>query len=217
MSAKARMDQGGELATVIGRFELSDRTADALQTFIAAVEGEKRRSVVLMKWRTGAALKTALALAGLDLDEVRNARKMVDIGSGAGFPSLPLAASLPDTDVTLVELHDTRCEFLRNTADAMGLSNVTVRQTPIEEWTDGIGTCDLVTSQAVYTLSLMVGWAAPLLAPGGSAVLYSGARRPDHEAEASSVAESAGLRTGDVREVTLTDSLTRYLHVYHRD
>jgi 16S rRNA (guanine527-N7)-methyltransferase len=56
-----------------------------------------------------------------------------DIGSGAGFPGLPLAAALPDAEFVLVERMEKRADFLRRCVVAMGLANVTVEQRRAED------------------------------------------------------------------------------------
>lgn len=58
---------------------------------------------------------------------------IADIGSGGGFPGIPLAAALPDFDFVLVERMDKRCAFLENEAAILGLKNVSVMKTEAEK------------------------------------------------------------------------------------
>lgn len=59
--------------------------------------------------------------------------RIADIGSGGGFPGIPLAAALPDFDFVLVERMDKRCAFLENEAAILGLKNVSVMKTEAEK------------------------------------------------------------------------------------
>lgn len=59
--------------------------------------------------------------------------RIADIGSGGGFPGIPLAAALPDFDFVLVERMDKRCAFLENEVAILGLKNVSVMKTEAEK------------------------------------------------------------------------------------
>lgn len=59
--------------------------------------------------------------------------RIADIGSGGGFPGIPLAAAFPDFDFVLVERMDKRCAFLENEAAILGLKNVSVMKTEAEK------------------------------------------------------------------------------------
>jgi 16S rRNA (guanine527-N7)-methyltransferase len=58
---------------------------------------------------------------------------VADIGSGGGFPGIPLAACMPDVRFVLIERMQKKCAFLENCAALLGLSNVTVENTPVEQ------------------------------------------------------------------------------------
>ena len=66
------------------------------------------------------------SLSGLEFDELRKAKRIADVGSGAGFPGLPLAAELPDAGVDLIEATARKCEFLRRAVAGMGLQRAQV-------------------------------------------------------------------------------------------
>ncbi len=91
---------------------------------------------------------------GLEQGKVGNDRdnevSLVDVGSGAGFPGLVLAAALPELIVTLVEPRQKRVSFLRHIIRILGLTNVQVtdqRIEPGQAW-DG-PECTFITSRAV--------------------------------------------------------------------
>ena len=92
-------------------------------------------------------------------------KRLIDIGSGAGFPAIPLAIFLPDLQVTLLESMEKRCAFLRQTAEELQLNNITVVCDRAENWGRGEGRAayDMVTARAVARLNLLSEYALPLL------------------------------------------------------
>jgi 16S rRNA (guanine527-N7)-methyltransferase len=152
------------------------------------------------------------ALVGLELDAVRDARRVADLGSGAGFPGLVLAAGLPDARVWLVESSSKKCAFLERAAVAMGLTNVEVVPARAEEWEAGMGRCDLVTARALAPLSVLVEYAAPLLTDGGALVAWKGRRDIGEEADGDAAAEATGLGAATVVPVRPWDG-AEHLHL----
>jgi 16S rRNA (guanine527-N7)-methyltransferase len=130
------------------------------------------------------------SLSALALAPVRGARWIADLGAGAGWPGLALAAALPDARVALVESAIRHCRYLERAVRAGGLANVSVIHARAEEWSEGVGVHDLVTARALATLPVILEYAAPLLADGGHVVAWKGAVTPD---EASAGAAAAGL------------------------
>ena len=98
---------------------------------------------------------------------------LIDIGSGAGFPGLVIAAIRSDVQCTLIEPLGRRAHWLREEADRLGLSNVEVRNERAEE-AAGHVIADFVTARAVSALKTLVPLAAPLLKQGGQLVLMKG-------------------------------------------
>jgi len=95
---------------------------------------------------------------------------IVDVGSGGGAPGIPLAAALPEREVTLLEANGRKCAFLRDTARAF--PNVAVVQGRAEEQeTDRFG---VAVAKALAPPPVAAEWCLPLVAPGGAAVLFVG-------------------------------------------
>jgi len=95
---------------------------------------------------------------------------IVDVGSGGGAPGLPLAAALPEREVTLLEANGRKCAFLREIAREF--PNVTVVQGRAEEQeTDRFG---VAVAKALAAPPVAAEWCLPLAAVGGGAVLYVG-------------------------------------------
>lgn len=95
---------------------------------------------------------------------------VVDVGSGGGAPGIPLAAALPQRQVTLLEANGRKCAFLREAARAF--PNVTVVHGRAEEQeTDGFG---VAVAKALAPPPVAAEWCLPLVAPGGAVILYVG-------------------------------------------
>ncbi|HEX4717103.1 MAG TPA: 16S rRNA (guanine(527)-N(7))-methyltransferase RsmG [Thermoleophilaceae bacterium] len=150
-------------------------------------------------------IHVADSLSGLEVPEVRAARWMADIGSGAGFPGLVLAVALPSAKVDMIESASKKCAVIDRLTHAAGLDNEIVRALPMraEEraaW-GGRETYDVVTARAVAALPVLVEYAAPLLVDGGMFVAWKGARDPDEEARGAQAAVEVGLQAEAVVEV----------------
>ena len=95
--------------------------------------------------------------------------RVVDIGSGAGLPGIPLAIARPDLRVQLVEPLLRRATFLSEVVEDLGLDNVEVHRGRAEEKSivTAVGGADVVTSRAVAPVGRLMGWSLPLARKGG--------------------------------------------------
>ncbi len=103
--------------------------------------------------------------------------QVVDIGSGAGLPGLPLAIARPDLTVTLVEPLLRRADFLAEAVEALGLPVHVVRGRAEEAAVRSqCASADSVVSRAVADLEKLARWGLPLLRPGGRMLAIKGER-----------------------------------------
>jgi len=130
------------------------------------------------------------SLVALELEEVRAAATIADLGAGVGFPGLALAVALPGAQVFLVESARRHCAWLERARSAAGLANVEVVHTRVEEWLPD-DRMDVVTARALAPLPVVVEYAAPLLRLGGTLVAWRGRR--DHAGDAAAAAAAAQL------------------------
>ncbi|HET9084538.1 MAG TPA: 16S rRNA (guanine(527)-N(7))-methyltransferase RsmG [Candidatus Limnocylindrales bacterium] len=119
------------------------------------------------------------SLTGRDLIADVAPRRLLDLGSGGGFPGIPLAASLRDdqrnVDVTLLEPISKKARFLQTVVEATGLQRTVRVETARAEDLAGRpdrSTWDVVTARAVATAADLVELAFPLLAPGGTLIAW---------------------------------------------
>lgn len=118
---------------------------------------------------------------------------VVDVGSGAGLPGIPLAIARPDCRVVLVEPLERRTIFLQEMVDSLGLTNCRVVRGRADQVLDDCGGADVVTSRAVAPLAKLSTWSAPLLRIGGQLLALKGASAGDEIQRDSPAAAAAGL------------------------
>lgn len=114
--------------------------------------------------------------------------RLLDLGSGAGLPGVPVALARLDWEVVLLERNGKKARFLTQVALTLPLANVTVVQVDAGRYRPAAG-FDTITARAVAELSPLLRQARPLLAPGGQLVALKG-RYPE--------AEMAALDSADV-------------------
>jgi len=184
---QARLD---ELAD---RYGLPGEATASFATLLDLVATEPASITSVRDPEQGVDVHVADSLVALDLDAVRDARNLADLGSGGGFPGLALAIALPATQVALVESVGRKCAFLERAAGELGLGNVGVVNARAESWPQGIGEQDVVTARALAPLAVLIEYAAPLLREGGSLVAWKGRRDPADEADAGVAADALGM------------------------
>lgn len=109
------------------------------------------------------------SLAGLDL-VCRFGGPVVDVGSGGGAPGIPLAAALPDLEVTLLEANGRKCEFLARWAGELPNLHVVAGRAeaqPVEQFA-------VATAKALAHPAVAAEWCLPLVREGGGVVLWVG-------------------------------------------
>jgi 16S rRNA (guanine527-N7)-methyltransferase len=189
------------LAELAARWELPEAAPAQLNAILDLVATEPTSITTVRDPAQGVDVHVADSLIGLELEALRRAERVADLGSGGGFPGLALAVALPDAHVTLVESVGKKCEFLRRAADAAGLANVEVVNARAEAWPAGIGTQDVVTARALAPLNVLAEYAAPLLVAGGSLVAWKGHQDPSEEADGIAAASQLGLEPLPARPV----------------
>jgi 16S rRNA (guanine527-N7)-methyltransferase len=107
---------------------------------------------------------------------------VVDLGSGAGLPGVPIALARPDVQMTLLEPLARRIRFLEEVRDALDL-DVTLLHARAER--AGLSGRDVVVARAVAPLSRLVELAVPLLRPGGVLLAQKGAGADEELAAAA--------------------------------
>ncbi|MDR2565468.1 MAG: 16S rRNA (guanine(527)-N(7))-methyltransferase RsmG [Bifidobacteriaceae bacterium] len=126
-----------------------------------------------------------------------DAGTVVDAGSGAGLPGLVLALMRPDLSFELVDSMKRRTDWLEEAVAALGLGNVSVIRSRVEELAPR-GRAAAVVSRAVARLDKLASWTSDLLVPGGVFLALKGSSAADELAECGSALARRGLSGAEV-------------------
>lgn len=168
-------------------YELLDERSKVMN--LTAIHGET--DVAQLHFLDSAALLTVEPLAG---------KSVIDVGTGAGFPGLPLKIAQPDISLTLLDSLDKRVRFLSDVCAATGLADVTCLHARAEEAPELRGRFDAAVSRAVARLYLLCELCLPFVRTGGVFLAMKG---PDC-AEELDEARSAIRKLGGTYERTVT-------------
>lgn len=155
------------------------------------------------------------SLSGLAVTELSSAASVADIGSGAGFPGIPLAVALPETDFTLIDSVGKKVRFIEAVIEELGLTNAHGVHARSEELAaGGEVNFDLVTARAVAPLEALAELASPLLREGGSLVAWKGERELEEEAKLAGLEDRLAMKLDRIEPVRpYAKSRQRHLYV----
>jgi 16S rRNA (guanine527-N7)-methyltransferase len=196
---------------------LSEQQRAQLSTILAELEADVHAPTTVRVPTAALDVHLADSLVGLELEAVRTAASLADLGAGAGFPGLALAVALPGCRVALVESQARKCAFIERVVATAGVENAQVVCARAEEWAEGKGANDVVTARALAAPSVVLEYAAPLLRLGGALVDWRGKRDAEQERVALVAAGEMGLRLLEIRLVEpFAGALNHHLHVYEK-
>lgn len=105
-----------------------------------------------------------------------NAR-IIDVGSGAGFPSLPLKILRPDLQITMIDSLNKRVSFLNNVVEKLKLKNIVANHSRAEDFAKHYREkFDIATARAVAPLNTLVEYLLPFVKCGGKAIIYKSSK-----------------------------------------
>jgi len=199
------------------RFALDPSQQAKLGLLLTKLESDPRAPTSVRGHQRALEKHLADSLVALELDDVRRARSLADLGSGAGMPGAALAVALPQCAVSLVESQARRCSFLEELLRSAKIANATVVCARAEEWREGVDRHDAVSARALAPQPVVLEYAAPLLRVGGVLVDWRGRRDRDLEQAAARAAAQLGLEPADVRRVEPYEGARDlHLHVFRK-
>lgn len=145
---------------------------------------------------------------------------LIDIGSGGGFPGIPLRIALPELKLTLVESLRKKTSFLAHIVRTCSLDNVTIIRERINALIGEAacaGAFDTVISRAAFKLPELLRMASFLLKPEGILIALKGPDPKEEMDEANSVLNAAGMVLATCRDSRLpATNITRKIIIYRR-
>lgn len=206
------------LTELAGRYALPSAAVERMAALLAFLARDPLAPTSIREPAAAVDVHVADSWVALELEEVLGALRIADLGSGAGFPGLALAAALPRARVSVVESSARRCRFLERALTAAGLANVEVIGERAEAWEGGLARHDLVTARALAPLAVIVEYAAPLLRPDGMLVAWKGRRDADEEERGRRAAATLGLAPRrPVAVVPFPGAEHRHLHPFAKE
>jgi 16S rRNA (guanine527-N7)-methyltransferase len=100
--------------------------------------------------------------------------RLADVGSGAGFPGLPLAIIVPSLNVTLIESNGKKCAFLSEVVRSLQLENVSVFRGRMEDFPADVGPLNFVAARALGQHAELLAWARRRAGAGAKVILWLG-------------------------------------------
>lgn len=148
------------------------------------------------------------SLSGTSVFRVHEKDQIADIGTGGGFPGVPLAIAFPDAKFTLMDATGKKVRFLERVSTELGLVNVRAIQARAEEaaHTEELREAfDIVTSRAVAALPVLLEYTAGFVRPGGIIAAYKGPSLKEEMAAAAGAIRILGLKTRVKEEIRIGD------------
>ncbi len=151
---------------------LTEDMVDTLEAYYdAVIEANKEFNLTSITLKDEFVIKHLIdSIAGVPF--IPENAKLIDVGSGGGFPSFPIAAVRSDAKVTALDSTAKKMNFVGGTARFLGVKNLTTVSGRAEEMKDLFGTFDAVTARAVSALPILLEICSPLIKVGGIMLAY---------------------------------------------
>ena len=136
-------------------------------------------------------------------------KKVIDVGTGAGFPGVPISIIRNDLDIVLVDSLNKRINFLENLKNVLELNNIAAIHARVEEFAKNKQyreKFDYATSRAVAPLNVLLEYLLPFVKVGGCCICMKGANVEEEQKDASKALEILGGKIENVEEFCLPET-----------
>ena len=128
--------------------------------------------------------------------------KVVDVGAGAGFPSIPLKILRPDLDIVMVDSLSKRVNFLKECSESLKLSGIVAIHSRAEDYaTNNREKADVCVARAVARLNTLCEYCLPLVKVGGKMIAYKSIKAEEEILEAKNAIEILGGKVNNLQNV----------------
>ena len=165
-------------AAFVEQWELQDDQVHQFRLYIDLLEQWNQRTNLISKNDLANIVSRHLSesLLFARLSAVAAANSLIDLGSGGGFPGIPIKIVHPELDVILIDSKRMKCLFLREVIDVLGLKKIAVICDRVESACSHLPakSVDVVVARAVARLEKLWNWSKPLLAQDGCLITMKG-------------------------------------------
>ncbi len=193
---------------------LSEATVSQFATFIEEIQRWSTIADLLSQTDPATLIRKHILDSLALLPWIPAGSRVLDLGSGAGFPGLPLAIAKPEVHVTLIEARRKRANFLKATIRALTLCNINAYEGRAEQLsqTESLSAAfDMVMTRATWSLSLLLTLARPFLRPEGIVIAMKGPRLQHELVEQREPITKTGFVHTDTKSYTLAGNEKRTL------
>ena len=141
------------------------------------------------------------------LKYLENGKNLIDVGTGAGFPGLPLNILNNDLEYVLLDSLNKRINYLNNVIESLDLKNITTIHSRVEDFakTNREG-FDIATSRAVASLNVLLEYLLPIVKVGGICICMKGSNAQEEIEKSKKALEELGGKIEKIEEIVLPDS-----------
>ena len=176
------------------------------------VEQNKTMNLTAITDPDGIAVKHfADSISVLSAVEFKSGAKVLDVGTGAGFPGIPLLIMKPEIDLTMLDSTAKKLKYVANTVDSLGL-NANVLHSRAEEAAqkpEYRESFDIVCSRAVAALNILCEYCLPFVKKDGIFAAMKGAKAQEEIEVANNAIKTLGGEIIDKKSFTLSDGAER--------
>lgn len=187
---------------------VSDDLAEKLEIYGRLLkEWNDKINLTAIKDDEGIAIKHFLdCLLVSKAADFKDGMKVIDVGTGAGFPGLVIAAAYPNVNVTLLDSTGKKLKAVENMAEEMGLKNVKIVHSRAEDAGKGSEfreKYDFATARAVAELRVLLEYTLPFVKVGGSFLSLKGATAKEEIDSAGNALKALGGKIDSIKDFTL--------------
>lgn len=160
-------------------------------------------------------IDSSLLVSKISIDKFTN-KRIIDVGTGAGFPGIPLAILMPNTSFTLIDSLNKRINFLENVIDILKLNNVKLVLGRAEDCGKELSyreQFDYCISRAVAETPLLMEYCSPFINVGGSLLLYKSKKVQDEINHSEHAFSELNCKYNDIILLCNEPEYERYLLV----
>lgn len=148
------------------------------------------------------------SLMCVDFPEFLDAETVIDVGTGGGFPGIPLAVYAPEKQFTLLDSLNKRLKIIDELAEELGIKNITLVHGRAEDAArakEHREKYDLCVSRAVSNLATLSEYCLPFIKVGGYLLAYKGPGAEEEVKEAAKALKTLGGSLVDIRETSMEE------------